>query len=133
MPEFNMESLKRGLSRKVTEVNVKTSAFLEINKKKTYISTVNQELEQIEKAAGKRLYELWSREGMELPGFQTIMQDMQEKYDVIAEQERQIAEIEQKNQQLLGAAGTGTIYCSSCGAANVAEASFCRECGKRLD
>ena len=133
MPEFNIESFKRGLSKKVTEVNVKTSAFLEINKKKTYISTVNHELEQLQKEAGKRLYEIWKQEGLELSHFQGMLLGMQEKYEVIAEQERQITEIEQRNQQLLGAAGAGAVYCSSCGAANAVEASFCRECGKKLD
>lgn len=132
MPEFNIESLKRGLSKKVTEVNVKTSAFLEINKKKTYISNVNYELEQLQKTVGKKLYEMWSQ-GEEFPAFQGILQDMKEKYEVIAEQQRQIEEIEQKNQQLLGAAGTGNIYCWSCGAANAADALFCRECGEKLD
>lgn len=58
-----MADLKGSLSKGLTAINVKTSTFLEAKKIQTYISTLNAEIEGLQKEIGRLAYEEWQENG----------------------------------------------------------------------
>ena len=58
-----MADLKESFSKGLTALNVKTSTFLEAKKIQTYISTLNNEIEALQKEIGRRAYEDWEKNG----------------------------------------------------------------------
>ena len=53
------QKLKMDLSKKVTEINMKTSSFLEITKIRTYIHTLEKEIQELKQQAGEKGYQNW--------------------------------------------------------------------------
>ncbi len=44
--------LKQGISKQITKINMKTSSFLEENKIKTYIATLENDIHELKLKAG---------------------------------------------------------------------------------
>lgn len=51
-----MASLKESLSKGITTINVKTSSFMEESKCKTYISTLEKEIQILKQNIGEIVY-----------------------------------------------------------------------------
>lgn len=130
MAEFSLGEIKKSISKKANEVNIKTSTFLEINKLKSYISAVRQENTRNYGDIGQQLYSMWESGKIEMEKLEPCFREIKENQFKIQEYESQIRKIEEDNKKYLGA-GT-QVFCTECGAGNSVEALFCRECGKKL-
>lgn len=131
--------VKEELSKQITKINMKTSAFLEENKIKTYIETLKKEIQDLFCKIGEQSFELWRNqtqvsesENPLLPFFEEV----QSKYDTIQEQEKLLQELLQRNSQVLGektdSSGSGRKFCPNCGNECQMGANFCKRCGTKL-
>ena len=55
-----MADIKNTFSKGLTILNVKTANFLEINKIKTYITTLQTEIDTLKMELGSELYQNWA-------------------------------------------------------------------------
>lgn len=133
MAEFSIHDFKRTISKKATEVNVKTSMFLEINKIRSYISVVQQEMDKKYTGLGKTVYQMWQEDAVELEKVEALFLELKECEKKIDEYNFQIQKIEEDNKKYMGIANEKVIFCSNCGAKNSSEAAFCRECGSKME
>lgn len=90
-----MADIKNTFSKGLTILNVKTANFLEINKIKTYITTLQTEIDTLKMELGRELYQNWAAE--ETP----VSEAMEEKLNLIREKEVQIAEQQRAEAALL--------------------------------
>ena len=90
-----MADIKNTFSKGLTILNVKTANFLEINKIKTYITTLQSEIDTLKMELGCELYQNWA--AMETP----VSEKMEEKLNLIREKEVQIAEQQRAEAALL--------------------------------
>lgn len=133
----HMAGIKEMLSKGVTSVNVKTSNFMEINKIKTYINTLNDEILDLQKIIGRKTYEAWKNESFDVSMIEQELQKIKMNYVEIENQEIKIKEIEEEAERILGVNNqssdmTGKIFCSSCGRVNNEDSKFCVGCGAQL-
>lgn len=133
MAEFNFHDLKKTISKKANEVNVKTSTFIEISKIKSYISAINQETERKYCEIGKNLYQMWKDQSVNLEELENLFTEINDCEVKIQEYSLQIQKIEEDNKKYMGVANENMIFCSNCGAKNSTEALFCRECGNKME
>ena len=75
-----MAGIKEMLSKGVTSVNVKTSNFMEINKIKTYINTLNDEILDLQKIIGRKTYEAWKNESFDVSMIEQELQKIKMNY-----------------------------------------------------
>ena len=131
-----MADLKESFSKGLTALNVKTSTFLEAKKIQTYISTLNGEIEALYKEIGRRAYEDWQENGsISLSNIGDQLMETSQKKQTIEEQTKAAAELERKEQQILGtgeAQKPGKIFCPNCGQSYDTPVKFCRKCGTKL-
>lgn len=133
-----MAGLKDMLSKGVTSVNVKTSNFMEINKIKTYINTLNDEIAVLENSIGKKIFNMWKNGNVDISMIQGELDKMQADYNEIDNQEMKIKEIESEASKILGDASTasedmtGKTVCPKCGRVNSDNSRFCVGCGNQL-
>ena len=134
-----MENLKKSITKGITTINVKTNNMLEQNKCKTYIATLEKEIEELTLKAGKALFQNWESGNFSAEGLETIMDDISGKYQIIKEQEDYIRQLQEEEQKILGnehipASGVedGVVFCCMCGAKNRAEYKFCVKCGASM-
>ena len=90
-----MADIKNTFSKGLTILNVKTANFLEINKIKTYITTLQTEIDTLKMELGSELYQNWA--ASETP----VSEAMEEKLNLIREKEGQIAEQKRAEAALL--------------------------------
>ena len=131
MAEF-LDGLKKGFSDKVMEVNTKASTYMEVNRLKAYIGTLEKEMGELRDVIGGRLYEAWKQSGgnVEVSLVAGELARMQELENMIAEQNQRIQEVEAQSRQITGA--PQARYCSNCGTACAPESAFCKNCGTKL-
>ena len=104
-----MATLKESLSKGITAINVKTSSFMEESKCKTYIATLEKEIQTLKLNMGELIYT------------KTIVgEDYQEN----------VAEIIQKINEK--SSTEAVKYCAKCGAQNAGNYKFCSKCGTPL-
>lgn len=131
-----MADLKESFSKGLTALNVKTSTFLEAKKIQTYISTLNNEIEALQKEIGRRAYEDWEKNGsISLSNIGEQLMEISKKKETIAQQKIAAEELEKKEQQILGTADNqkpSKIFCPNCGQSYDGPVKFCRKCGTKL-
>ena len=131
-----MADLKESFSKGLTALNVKTSTFLEAKKIQTYISTLNSEIEALQKEIGRRAYEDWEKNGsISLSNIGEQLMEISKKKETIAQQKIAAEELEKKEQQILGTADNqkpSKIFCPNCGQSYDGPVKFCRKCGTKL-
>lgn len=139
-----MASFKDTFAKGITTLNVKTNNFMEENKCKTYISTLEEEIRKLKMSIGEITYENWGNMDSVKEQIQNTVNEINAKYQEIKAQEEKIKSLAEIEQQILGngavnekmaAAGPqeGVVYCSQCGAQNSSNYKFCLKCGKPLE
>ncbi|MDO5348981.1 MAG: zinc ribbon domain-containing protein [Lachnospiraceae bacterium] len=137
---------KQGLSRQITKINMKTSTFMEENKIKTYITTLENDIAELKRQSGELGYNLWAEGKLDGAKLAPFYQQVQEKYRQIQEQERLLQELEMKNRQVLGGSparmpgapasaapgAAGQVICPHCGDICAPSMNFCKKCGMKL-
>ena len=128
-----MATLKESLSKGITAINVKTSSFMEESKCKTYISTLEKEIQTLKANIGELVYaKSVANESYDEPVTQLIQQ-IQSKYEEIEQQKKAIEQLAVEQRQILGTAQTSAVkYCTKCGAENAGNYKFCCKCGTPL-
>ena len=129
-----MASLKESLSKGITAINVKTNSFMEESKCKTYISTLEKDIQTLKMNIGEIVY------GKTIMGEsyeQNVLQIVQQiigKYDEIEQQKRAIEQLAYEEKQILGTAQTvGAVkFCPKCGTQSDGNYKFCSKCGTPL-
>lgn len=134
-----MADIKNAFSKGITALNVKTSNYLEETKLKTYINTLNDEINVIKMEAAGIAYSLWMDGNFSLT---TELEDrfmqIKNRQELILQKQKEIERLEQEEKQILGAAPAaggvreGVIYCTNCGSANNSVNRFCEKCGTPL-
>ena len=134
-----MASLKESITKSITTLNVKTNNFMEQSKYKTYISTLEDEIQKLKLQAGTIAYEKWNKGEDAKEETEAIFQQIAGKYKEIQVQQENIQKLYQQEQQILGTAGNqgqpaaGGIFCSQCGTRNAENYRFCVKCGSPLE
>lgn len=146
-----MADIKNTFSKGLTALNMKTANFLEINKIKTYIATLNSEITALNSEIGQDAYASWLESGQVPVELLTDkLEQIYQKEQLIAEQEAEAARISEMEKQILGeqepkgrfgagardagaASGEPVLVCPGCGQAYDTPAKFCRKCGTRLN
>lgn len=131
-----MADIKRSLSKYLATVNVKTNNFMEINKIKTYIDTLEEEINQYYLSIGKTSFEMWENDTGDYSDIENLFEEISEKNKIINQQEEKIDTLLEQEKQILGEAknntSNGVIYCPQCGVKNAANYKFCVKCGGPL-
>ena len=132
-----MADIKNSFSKGLTMFNVKTSTFLEINKIKTYISTLSGEIETLKKEIGELVYQEWSVTGnVTLETISEKLNLINEKQEIIRTQEEEVVRLNESEKQILGAgenAQQPVLVCPNCGQTYDAAPKFCRKCGTKMN
>ncbi|MDE7030450.1 MAG: hypothetical protein K2P63_10840 [Lachnospiraceae bacterium] len=128
-----MATLKESFSKGLTAINVKTSSFMEESKCKTYIATLEKEIQTLKSNLGELVYaktlagETYEEQAAE------IVQKIQEKHEEIRQQKLLIEQLAVEQKQILGTTPTDAVkYCAQCGAQNAGNYKFCCKCGTPL-
>lgn len=130
-----MAGLKEGFSKGLATINLKTSNFMETNKLKTHITTLETEIEKLKTSVGETLYQLWSKEEISVDECIPLLENIQKKYDTIVELKKEIESLEEKEKEILGSSsGTEHVnanqkFCTKCGNPLLDNAKFCTKCG----
>jgi len=130
-----MATIKESFSKGLTALNVKTNNFMEENKCKTYISTLEGEISDLKLRIGDVVYSKWVAGEDEKAEIEPLLQSIQGKYQEIETQKEKIKQLEEQERQILGGATGGSVeacYCSQCGAQNASNYKFCSKCGAPL-
>ena len=131
---------KQGISKQITKLNMKTSTFLEENKIKTFIGTLENDIRDLKVKAGELRYQMWRSGNFDPNQLIPLYKEISTKEAQIQEQEQQMKEIVAKNQQVLGqtsseslsSAPGNAVICPKCGASCPANVNFCKKCGNKL-
>lgn len=134
-----MAGIKETFSKGFTTLNVKTNNFVEETKIKTYITTLENEIAELEKKIGAALFTQWKSDAVDVEALKPDLQAIDTKRAEIENQKQKIAAMQAEAQQILGAketppaqpAGEG-IFCSKCGTKNLLGNKFCTKCGNPL-
>lgn len=133
-----MAGFKRTLEKGITTLNVKTNNFMEESKCKTYIATLEKEINNLKLSIGNSVYDNWTNNEDAMNGIEEFLQKIREKEQEIRAQEERIRQLTVEEKQILGAADDQTVvsedvvYCSQCGAKNASNFKFCVKCGTLL-
>jgi hypothetical protein len=134
-----MDSLKEAFSKGLTTLNVKTNNFMEESKCKTYIATLEKEIQGLKLKIGDAAYNAWETDGDCKEELEQYFNAIKEKKNLIEEQKNIMANLSVSEQQILGKSAqpqgeqSGQIvYCPACGAQSKAGFKFCGKCGKPL-
>lgn len=131
--------IKEGFSKQITKINMKTSSFLEENKIRTYINTLEGDIKELYIKAGQEAFNMWKMGSDNKEKMVSMLAEIDEKQKQIAEQEQMIKDLADRNKQVLGERETATsaqqannIVCPNCGTNYPTGANFCRVCGTKL-
>lgn len=138
-----MAGFKESFTKGITTINMKTSNFMEESKYKTYITSLENEINTLELNLGKSIFEKWKCGADYKEGIEEVLNTIQSKYDAIEEQKQNIEKLREQEKQILGTpqagavppvapTGTGT-FCTKCGAPNDPNYKFCCKCGAPLN
>jgi chromosome segregation ATPase len=130
-----MASLKDSLNKGITAINLKTNNFVEESKCKTYISTLEKEIEQLKLAIGGKTYDQYKQKVDMQPEINQLLEQIDQKYAEIDVQRNRISQLAAEESQVLGNASASAekgVFCSQCGAKNAPQYKFCSKCGAPL-
>lgn len=145
-----MASIKQTFSKGITTLNVKTNNFMEQNKIKTYITTLESEINNLKALAGGELYEQWTNDHFEIAQLEENLKAISQKYEDIKIQQTRLEQLLIEERQILGTPQNNpgmqqdhpdtsqnsqpgnTIFCSQCGKPNAINYKFCAKCGESL-
>ena len=148
-----MASLKDSFSKGITALNVKTNNFMEENKCKTYITTLENEIRDIKLQIGDLVYQKWTEGETYSESVEPFFGQIKEKYAEIERQKQRIAQLQVEEKQILGSQSAAPaqpaapaqsaapaqpvqgnkVFCSQCGAPNDAAYKFCSKCGAPMN
>ena len=128
-----MATLKESLSKGITAINVKTSSFMEESKCKTYIATLEKEIQTLKMNIGELVYAKVTAGEEYQENVVEIIRQINGKYEEIEQQKKNIEKLAAEEKQILGTTPTEAWkYCAKCGAQNVENYKFCSKCGSPL-
>jgi len=132
-----MANFQNSISKGLTALNMKTSNFLEETKIKTHITTLEEEIEQLKKVIGEKVYQNWDKNDNILEIISEEVSCVKEKYAMIEQLKKEIEELSKKEKEVLGNGfaareENSTVFCTQCGAECSKEAHFCVKCGNKL-
>ena len=84
---------KQGISKQITKLNMKTSTFLEENKIKTFIGTLENDIRDLKVKAGELGYQMWRSGDFDPNQLIPLYKEISTKEAQIQEQEQQMKEI----------------------------------------
>lgn len=131
---------KQGFAKKVTEINMKTSSFLELQKIKTYIGTLESEIFSLQSEIGSQVYTMWKNEGINLSEVEDLLTQIDSRKQLLQEQNRLTEEIKERDNAVLGTrvgtaaqtvSGQGCV-CPNCGEVYAVSINFCKKCGTKM-
>lgn len=134
-----MAGIKNSFSKGLTTINVKASNFMEENKLRTHISTLEAEIEKLKLNVGEEVFKEYVDGTFALENVTEMLEAIKVKYDTIAQINNEIQELSTKEMEILGstaaqnAAQEGVQFCSQCGAPYKIGYKFCEKCGSKLD
>ncbi|MBQ2886435.1 MAG: zinc ribbon domain-containing protein [Alphaproteobacteria bacterium] len=130
-----MASLKESFSKGITAINVKTNSFMEESKCKTYISTLEKEIQVLKLNIGEIVYSKSVIGESYEEAVAEIVQQITGKYQEIEQQKKAIEQLAIEEKQILGTSQTveSVKFCSQCGAQSAANYKFCTKCGSPLN
>ncbi len=134
-----MAGLKNSFSKGLATINVKTSNFMEENKLRTHIATLEAESEKLKRDVGETVYGSWNDGTFTLEVIGMELEAIKEKYGLIETLKGQIGELWKKEKQILGSGSeenegsAGRQFCTNCGAEYKPGYKFCEKCGNRLE
>lgn len=134
-----MSGFKQSITKGITTINVRTNNFVEQSKCKTYISTLEEEIRNLQFTIGEAIYNNWEEGVTSIEDVTRYLEEIHEKKQIIREQEERMKEIQLEEQQILGTneanretGNAAAVFCSQCGAKNQAGYKFCVKCGSEL-
>lgn len=128
-----MATLKESLSKGITAINVKTSNFMEESKYKTYIATLEKEIQTLKANMGELVYAKTIAGEEYKENVAEIIKQIDGKYAEIEQQKKAIEQLAVEEKQILGTSSPGAVkYCAKCGAQNAGNYKFCSKCGAPL-
>lgn len=132
-----MANLKDSFSKGITALNVKTNNFMEENKCKTYITTLENEIRDLKTEIGATAYQKWVAGESYVESAEPILAQIKEKYLEIDRQKQKIEQLQMEEKQILGSQNASAPagnkkFCSQCGAPNEMNYKFCCKCGAPL-
>ncbi len=135
-----MKSFKGSLSKILTKFNINIFNFIEKNKIKTYIKTLNNKNEVIYNELGKKLYEKYLQDDYDISHFYEYLENIKINNQLIIEQHQKIINLELEKCEILGIPAeklgntqyTKNKICKNCGFENSLENKFCIRCGNKF-
>ena len=127
--------IKQSFSKQIAKINIKASSFIEENKIKMYLDSLNKEIEELQKKCGEQSYQMWQNQEFNLESLVPIFQKLSEKWLEVQKQNEKLTELQKKNRQMLGEKSTMTgngEVCPKCGAPCTPDMNFCKGCGTKL-
>lgn len=127
--------IKQEFSKQITKINMKTSSFLEENKIRTYISTLENEIRELKLKVGENGYGMWRAGAFRGEELFPIFQEINGRYMLIRQQEEKLRQLAQQSSQVLGESqetGPAKVFCPKCGAVCQPNMNFCKACGTKL-
>lgn len=130
-------NFKDKFSKGITTINVKTNNFMEENKYKTHISTLESEIKKMTFSLGETVLLNWETNSDALKNVEAICLQIKCKKEEIAELKIKIEELQEEEKRILGEVNSqqsaeDVIYCSRCGTKNLSSYKFCSKCGAPL-
>ena len=138
-----MKNVTDSLSKGITKMNMKTSNFMEKNKYKTYIKTLEQENTSIYLSLGKLLHEKYISNNVDIDLFKNDLDKITQNLKTIEEQEEKIRNLEIEENKVLGIETqqntpvqvntVQTKICPNCNSENNITHRFCERCGTNIE
>lgn len=134
-----MSGIKEGFSKGLATINVKTANLLEENKLKTYITTLESEIEKIKLNIGEIAFNGWKEQNFSMEMIIPELNALKEKYVLVEKTKQEILELKEKERKILGAVqmdakvSAGVLYCSKCGNEVKQGNRFCEKCGNKIE
>lgn len=135
-----MAGIKNSFSKGLTTINVKASNFMEENKLRTYITTLENDIEKMKYSVGEKMYQSYINNNIAPEGVREELETIREKYSQITQITTEIEALTAREKEILGKGGNlnnnsqeGIMFCSMCGSPYKKGYKFCEKCGNKLD
>lgn len=92
-------NLKMNLTKHVSKMNRKTSAFIEENKLRTVNSGLEADLKGLYRSLGETVYSMWEKSSLDVEELTPRLMEIREKTGQIRANQDQISEIQKKGQE----------------------------------
>lgn len=127
-----LSKVKSNVNKAVTTVSVKSTNAIEKSKLNTYISTLNQEIDQLKVKLAARYYDMWVAEDLDFDEIDGICQQILDREGAIKMHQQKIQQVDASEQHKLGRDELEGMFCGQCGGKNGQGSKFCVHCGTAL-